>query len=353
MARHYGVSWVPEFVRDYAAGKGSSLDASDVDAIARGQVAREDEHRSRAAARGERLLIGDTDLLSTAIYAAHYYGRAPDWVMEAARRRRPDLYLLLDIDLPWIPDPQRDRGDLRPEMHALFRTAVEASGTPFVVISGDSPARGSLPPAPPSMNFCGRKLITNYAMNAIVPSEARALAHPDARGFVRTARVEIALGTRGAPQRNRSIGAAGELLCRHGAISVHSRNLVHQVYGLRASGTLDQATRLAYSRLVAPTHSTVHATNLPSEIALEFSTRERARRCSNWPRIPTRDPRRAATSGNQGRDSPESRSTSSRIIPIQRRARVAESAEHAVAHGLRAVEDLEDASEDENSRRWR
>lgn len=141
LARHYGVSWVPEFVRDYAAGKGSSLDASDVDAIARGQVAREDEHRSRAAARGERLLIGDTDLLSTAVYAAHYYGRAPDWVTEAARRRRPELYLLLDIDLPWIPDPQRDRGDLRPEMHALFRAAVEASGAPFVVISGIADAR--------------------------------------------------------------------------------------------------------------------------------------------------------------------------------------------------------------------
>ena len=141
LARHYGVLWVPEFVRDYAAAKGSPLDASDVDAIARGQVAREDEYQSRAAARSERLLIGDTDLLSTAVYAAHYYGRVPDWVTMAARQRRPDLYLLLDIDLPWAPDPQRDRGHMRPEMHALFRASVEASGAPFVVISGDDAAR--------------------------------------------------------------------------------------------------------------------------------------------------------------------------------------------------------------------
>lgn len=141
LARHYGVSWVPEFVRDYAAAKGSPLDQSDVDAIARGQVALEDEYRSRAEARNERLLIGDTDLLSTAVYAAHYYGRAPDWVTESARQRRPDLYLLLDIDLPWTADPQRDRGHLRPEMHALFRAAVEASGSHFVIISGESSAR--------------------------------------------------------------------------------------------------------------------------------------------------------------------------------------------------------------------
>lgn len=141
LARHYGVSWVPEFVRDYADAKRAPLDASDVDAIARGQIAREDEYRSRAARNDERLLIGDTDLLSTAVYAAHYYGRAPDWVIEAARHRRPDLYLLLDIDLPWVADPQRDRGHLRSEMHALFRAAVEGSGAPFVVISGSSTAR--------------------------------------------------------------------------------------------------------------------------------------------------------------------------------------------------------------------
>lgn len=141
LARHYGASWVPEFVRDYAAAKGAPLEVSDVEAIARGQLAREDEYQSRAAASHERLLIGDTDLLSTAIYAAHYYGCAPEWIEKAARTRRPDLYLLLDIDLPWTPDPQRDRGHVRPEMHALFRAAVEASGTSFVVISGDTDAR--------------------------------------------------------------------------------------------------------------------------------------------------------------------------------------------------------------------
>jgi len=141
LARHYRVSWVPEFVRDYAEAKGAPLDASDVDAIARGQIAREDDYRSRAERSNERLLIGDTDLLSTAVYAAHYYGSAPDWVVDAARRRRPDLYLLLDIDLPWIPDPQRDRGHLRSEIHALFHSAVEDSGAPFVVISGGSAPR--------------------------------------------------------------------------------------------------------------------------------------------------------------------------------------------------------------------
>lgn len=141
LAAHYRVSWVPEYVRDYADRKGAPLDRSDVDPIARGQLALEDAYARSAIERHERLLIEDTDLLSTAVYAAHYYGEAPPWIDAAATDRRPDLYLLLDADWPWVADAQRDRGHMRPEMHALFRAAVERSGAPFVLISGDADGR--------------------------------------------------------------------------------------------------------------------------------------------------------------------------------------------------------------------
>jgi NadR type nicotinamide-nucleotide adenylyltransferase len=141
LAEHYGVSWVPEFVREYAEQKGSPLEFSDHGPIARGQIARAAEYQSRATGNNERLLIEDTDLLSTAVYCEHYYGQCPTWIQEAARERRPDLYLLLDIDLPWAPDPQRDRGHLRPQMQGHFRDAVQRSRVPFVVISGDADQR--------------------------------------------------------------------------------------------------------------------------------------------------------------------------------------------------------------------
>jgi NadR type nicotinamide-nucleotide adenylyltransferase len=141
LAGHYHVSWVPEFVREYGDRKGEALDFADHGPIARGQIALEDDHRRRASDRDEQLLIQDTDLLSTAVYCAHYYGHCPRWIQDAARERRPDLYLLLDIDLPWVPDPQRDRGDRRAEMQGLFRDAVSGSGSPFVEISGDETHR--------------------------------------------------------------------------------------------------------------------------------------------------------------------------------------------------------------------
>jgi nicotinamide riboside kinase len=101
-----------------------------VEPIARGQRALEEA----AALHADRLLIQDTDLLSTCLYAEHYYGACPPSVRSALRP--PDLYLLLSIDVPWVPDPHRDRGHLREHMHALFRDAVRASGARFVEITG-------------------------------------------------------------------------------------------------------------------------------------------------------------------------------------------------------------------------
>jgi HTH-type transcriptional regulator, transcriptional repressor of NAD biosynthesis genes len=138
LAEHYGTIWTPEFGRVYLDRKAAALDASDVEPIARGQMATEEEG-ARASPRD--LLILDTDLLSTDVYASHYYGMSPAWLREAVRTRSADLYLLADIDVPWVPDPQRDRPHMREHMHELFRATVEGTGKPFVVLQGDWDAR--------------------------------------------------------------------------------------------------------------------------------------------------------------------------------------------------------------------
>lgn len=132
LTQRYGAELVPEFVRGYAEEKGEALDFGDHGPIARGQIALEDEHIARAT----ELVIQDTDLLSTVVYCNHYFGRCPAWIEEAATARRPDLYLLCEIDVEWIADGVRDRGHLREEMQQMFRDAVRASGAPSVEIRG-------------------------------------------------------------------------------------------------------------------------------------------------------------------------------------------------------------------------
>jgi NadR type nicotinamide-nucleotide adenylyltransferase len=133
LAAHYHTTASREFVREYALTRGGMLDFADHGPIARGQIAAEDE----AIAHAARVALLDTDLISTVVYCEHYFGRCPEWIAETARRRAGDLYLLMGIDAPWVPDPARDRGDRREEMHTLFRTRLEVLAVPLVEITGD------------------------------------------------------------------------------------------------------------------------------------------------------------------------------------------------------------------------
>lgn len=133
IAGQFDAPWSPEFVREYLDRKGAALDATDVEPIARGQIAVEDAALSDASA----LIVKDTDLVSTVVYARHYYGACPAWIEEAALARRADLYLLLHPDVPWMADGlQRDRPVERDLLHGLFRVALAGIGARAVDITG-------------------------------------------------------------------------------------------------------------------------------------------------------------------------------------------------------------------------
>ena len=137
LAEHYGVEFVPEFVREYAKTKAGPLDFRDHGPIAHGQMALENEY----AARAGKLLFQDTDLVSTVVYCDHYFGRCPQFIVDAALERQAHLYLLPSIDMPWVADGIRDRGHRREEMHQLFAARLAAFGMNVVDISGDRQRR--------------------------------------------------------------------------------------------------------------------------------------------------------------------------------------------------------------------
>jgi len=128
--------WVPEASREYAERTPRPLTADDVDPIAREHMRLADAAAERARERGSGLLILDTDLVSTVVYARHYYGASPRWVERAERERRASLYLLCDVDVPWVPDGIRDRPADREAMFALFASALARRHAPVVRVSG-------------------------------------------------------------------------------------------------------------------------------------------------------------------------------------------------------------------------
>jgi HTH-type transcriptional regulator, transcriptional repressor of NAD biosynthesis genes len=141
VAERLGTAWVPEAARCYAERVARPLTAADVEPIAREHIALADETEARVTTRGGRVLVLDTDLLSTVIYARHYYGEVPRWIEEEEERRRADLYLLCDVDLPWEPDGVRDRPSDREAMFAEFERALAERRARSAMIRGEPRAR--------------------------------------------------------------------------------------------------------------------------------------------------------------------------------------------------------------------
>lgn len=140
LAGQLGVPWVPEYARTYAESKGGVLGADDVHQIARGQIALEADVVGATSGRLS-LIVLDTDLVSTVVYARHYYGDTPDWIVTEARRRLGDLYLLAGVDLPWTADAVRDRPQDRAEVHARFELTLQQLGALWIPIHSTGPHR--------------------------------------------------------------------------------------------------------------------------------------------------------------------------------------------------------------------
>lgn len=134
LAEHFNAPWIAEHARDHATARNNQLTYDDVEPIAKGQIAFIDNRQPPTG----NLLILDTDLISTVVYSRHYYGRVPQWIEEEARRRKADLYLLMDTDVPWQPDEARDSGgEEREDLFDDFRRALDEFETRWTIVSGD------------------------------------------------------------------------------------------------------------------------------------------------------------------------------------------------------------------------
>ncbi len=133
LAEHYNTVYVHEYARPYLDPKGGKCTYEDIPRIARGQAAAEKALERRA----NRVLFCDTDNLTTTIWSEVYFKQCPDWLYSHAANQHYDLTLLLDIDVPWVDDSQRDLGNRREEFFELCRKRLEQYNRKYIVISGN------------------------------------------------------------------------------------------------------------------------------------------------------------------------------------------------------------------------
>lgn len=139
LAERLPTQWTEEYGRRYVEQVRAVETQADMDLIALGQTALED----RAIRQANRILICDTDLLATLIWNERYFHHYPPWMNDLYEARRSHLYLLCDIDLPWIADGYRDSGsdERRAWFHRRFLEELQARQLPYVLIRGDAEQR--------------------------------------------------------------------------------------------------------------------------------------------------------------------------------------------------------------------
>jgi nicotinamide riboside kinase len=143
LALHFNAPLVREYAREFWDEHGV-ITLEDMMPIAREQWRREDEALLRQGLGGQAgpaLVICDTDALTTMLWSDLLYGTCPEELRRTVEKRSKNygLYLLMDIDVPFAPDPQRcfpDPAD-RERCMRIFRGALERRQLPFELIQGD------------------------------------------------------------------------------------------------------------------------------------------------------------------------------------------------------------------------
>jgi NadR type nicotinamide-nucleotide adenylyltransferase len=139
LAAHYGCEVVPEYGRAYCEGHGTDIGMAELVHIAETQDAM---NRAAAAREGDRVLF-DTDPLITAVWAEMMFGARDPWF--DAFTGYADLYLLLDIDLPFVDDGLRvyAAADQRRHFFDLCKAELDSRGVRYALIQGEGDIRFS------------------------------------------------------------------------------------------------------------------------------------------------------------------------------------------------------------------
>ena len=137
LAQQYQTAWVPEFARDYIGRLTRPYELSDLVEIAEEQARLEDE----LAPKANHLLFCDTDFFVLKVWAEHAFGFCPAEIAEKLHSRPYNLHLLLDVDLPWQPDPQREHPHLRRHFLEVYQTELKQAGVPWALVSGTGAER--------------------------------------------------------------------------------------------------------------------------------------------------------------------------------------------------------------------
>jgi NadR type nicotinamide-nucleotide adenylyltransferase len=145
LAEHYNTSWCPEYAREYLLTRGIKYEYDDLLMIARGQADLEDRFVTTVLSgkNGNKMLFIDTDMYVMKVWCEFAFGKCHRFILDELVKRKYDLYLLCNIDLPWIKDELREYPyhATRQKLYSIYMDIMINQSIPWVEISGNNEER--------------------------------------------------------------------------------------------------------------------------------------------------------------------------------------------------------------------
>ncbi|MEX6689138.1 AAA family ATPase [Danxiaibacter flavus] len=141
LASHYNTSWCAEYAREYLLTHERQYNYDDLLTIAKGQLSLEEktsEHLAVIDPQQIKPLIIDTDMYVMKVWCEYVFQRCHQFILDQITTRKYDLYLLCNIDLPWVQDELREYPDeiYRRELFHIYKDLLINQQTPWVQING-------------------------------------------------------------------------------------------------------------------------------------------------------------------------------------------------------------------------
>ena len=89
------------------------------------------------------MLFVDTDMYVMKVWCEFVFGKCHPWIHEEIKKRKYDLYLLCNTDLPWQQDHLREYPDLetRETLLGIYRNLLKHQSVPWEEVSGSGQDR--------------------------------------------------------------------------------------------------------------------------------------------------------------------------------------------------------------------
>ncbi|WP_207497159.1 AAA family ATPase [Aridibaculum aurantiacum] len=147
LANHYQTTWCAEYAREYLLEHGADYTYEDLVVIAKGQLSLEATTIDQAADLWQQqpvkstpvpLVFVDTDMYVMKVWSEFVFGKVDPFILQKIDEQHTDLYLLCNIDLPWVQDELREYPDLerRQQLFDIYKKIMENQDVQWVLVEG-------------------------------------------------------------------------------------------------------------------------------------------------------------------------------------------------------------------------